>query len=449
MTVELQRWEKAPLVFIEGDLPDEVIRALDSELSYEVEGATYSDAWKSGEWDGKHHLFRKARNGSRYFPVGAFFRVREILDTFGVTYTVDGITLPGRGEKEVSWNTDMTLRDYQQDAVDDALTWGMGIIAMPTGSGKTLIGLRLMYELQRSALVLVHRKEIAAQWVEQMEDILGVDVARCYGGVREQGDFQVALYQSVYDGDNGVRDDVRVDHEVLFADEAHRVGADTFSDVVLDVNAHYRFGMSATPEREDNATLRVVGGTGDLIADITPQSLIEQGYLAEPKWRLLDSPRAGSSYRNWQGEYKGEIVENAGRNEMIAEEVERLPKPAYIHVERISHGERLESMIDGAKFVSSDSNDREEVIEAFRTGEQQILISTLLGEGFDLPELRSIVMAGGLKTEIGAIQKVGRALRPGTDEAVIVDCIDKGRWVGDHSEERVNTYKDYYGRYGP
>ena len=448
MTVTLQRWEKAPLVFVEGDLPGEVIKALENELSYEVEGATYSDSWKSGEWDGKHHLFRKAKNGSRYFPVGAIFRVREILDAFGVEYVVEGIINPGRGDKDVAWNTDMVLRDYQEEAVDTALRRGRGIIAMPTGSGKTLIGLRLIHELQRSALVLVHRQEIADQWVEQMEDLLGLDVAKCYGGVREEGDFQVALYQSVY-GDYGVRDDVRVDHDILLADEAHRVGADTFSDVVLDVNAPYRYGMSATPEREDNATLRVVGGTGDLIADITPESLIEEGYLAEPKWRLLDSPRAGSGYRNWQAEYKGEIVENGGRNQMIADEVADLPKPTYVHVERIAHGKRLESMIDGAKFVSSDSKDREEVIEAFRGGEQQILISTLLGEGFDLPELRSIVMAGGLKTEIGAIQKVGRALRPGTDEAIVVDCIDKGRWVGDHSEERVNTYREYYGEYGP
>lgn len=300
-------------------------------------------------------------------------------------------------------------------------------------------------------MVLCHRQEIADQWVEQMRDILGVDVSKCYGGTRENGDMMVGLYQSIYDDDNAeVRDSVRTDHDVLIADECHRVGAQTFSQVALNINATYRYGLSATPEREDNATLRVIGGTGEMIADIRPEGLIEDGYLARPQWKILDAPRAGGSYRQWQAEYKSEIVENDARNQLIAEEVDDLPKPCYVHVERINHGERLEGLIEDAKFVSSDSNDRDEVIAAFRDGDRDLLISTLLGEGFDVPELRSVVMAGGLKTSIGAIQKVGRALRPGTDTAVIVDFMDQGRWVGDHSEERVRTYREYYGdMFGP
>lgn len=448
MTVTLRRWSKAPYVFVNGDLPDHVASAIDNELSYEVEGYEYSSAWKAGRWDGKHHLFHGEGDGDSYFPLGAIHRVREILDSFGVAYEVEGLVYPGRGDLDVGWDTEMTLREYQQEAVDDCLRRGSGIVSMPTGSGKTLIGLRLMHELQRPSLVLCHRQEIADQWAEQMHDLLGVDVARCYAGERDQGDHQVALYQSLYD-DDGVRDDVRLDHDVLLADECHRVGAETFSDVALSVNADYRFGMSATPEREDNATLRVIGGTGELICDIRPEGLIDDGYLAEPEWKILKAPRAGAGYRKWQDEYKGEIVKNDERNELIRDTVADLPKPCYIHVERIDHGERLESLIDGAAFVSSDSSDRDEVIDAFRDGERDLLISTLLGEGFDLPELRSMVMAGGLKTEIGSIQKVGRALRPGTEDAVIVDFVDRGRWVGDHSEERIRTYKEYYGEYGP
>jgi len=450
MTVTLSRWDKAPYVFINGDLPPDARRALDSELSYEVQDAEFTDAWRSGDWDGKQHLLRESDRGSVYFPAGCLHRAREVLDAFGVDYGVDGVVNPGQGDLDVGWNTEMTLRGYQQSAVDDCLRYGSGIVTMPTGSGKTLIGLRLLHRLKRPAIVLCHRQEIADQWVAQMQDILGVDVAKCYGGTRENGDMMVGLYQSIYDDQHSeVRDDVRTDHDVLIADECHRVGADTFSRVALNINATYRYGLSATPEREDNATLRVIGGTGEMIANITPESLIEDGYLAHPRWEILDAPRNAGGYRQWQDEYKGEIVENDGRNNMIASKVEELPKPCYIHVERINHGERLEGLIDGAKFVSSDSTDRDEVIAAFRDGNRDILISTLLGEGFDLPELQAIVMAGGLKTSVGALQKVGRALRPGTDEAVIVDFVDQGRWVGEHSDERIRTYRDYYGRFGP
>ena len=444
----LSKWDKAPYIFVNGDLPTEVERAVDEELSYEVENAEWTDAWKAGEWDGKEHLFRESSSGSFYFPIGCLSRVRGVLDAFGVSYDVEGVVNPGRGSHTVAWDTEMVLRDYQNDAVEDAMRHGSGIISMPTGSGKTLIGLRLIHELKRPAMVLCHRQEIADQWVEQMRDLLGLDVAKCYGGERENGDFMVSLYQSVYE--NGqIRDDVRTDHDVMICDECHRVGADTFSDVALNVNATYRYGFSATPEREDNATLKVIGGTGEMIADIRPEGLIEEGYLAKPNWKILKPPKSRGTYRQWQDEYKGEIVENEGRNSMIADEVGRLPKPCYIHVERINHGERLEGLIDGAKFVSSDSNDRDEVIESFRDGDRDLLISTLLGEGFDVPELRSVVMAGGLKTSIGSIQKVGRALRPGTDEATVVDFIDNGRWVGQHSEERIRTYQEYYKQYGP
>lgn len=451
MTVTLSRWDKAPYIFVNGDLPPDVENAIDSELSYEVQDAEYTDAWRSGDWDGRHRLFRESDQGSQYFPVGCLQRVRRVLDGFGVEYEVEGVVNPGQGDLDVSWNTEMTLREYQQDAVNDALRYGSGIIAMPTGSGKTLIGIRLLHRLKRPAMVLCHRQEIADQWVEQMRDILDVDVAQCYGGTRENGDFMVGLYQSIYDDDNSeVRDSVRTDHDVVICDECHRVGAQTFSQVALNINATYRYGLSATPEREDNATLRVIGGTGEMLADIRPEGLIEDGYLAHPRWEILDAPRAGGNYRQWQDEYKAEIVENEARNEMIATKAEKLPKPCYIHVERINHGERLEGLIDGARFISSDSTDRDEVVGEFRDGDRDLLISTLLGEGFDVPALRSVVIAGGLKTNVGAIQRVGRALRPETDEAVIVDFLDKGRWVGEHAEERIRAYRSYYGdKFGP
>jgi superfamily II DNA or RNA helicase len=448
MTITLSKWDKAPYVFVNGSLPERVRNALDSEMSYPVEDAERTKAYKEGRWDGKERLLRESQNGNVYFPLGLLSRAVNILESFGLDYSVEGITRPGRGDKDVSWATEMELRDYQQDALDEALRRGNGLIAMPTGAGKTLIGIRLLYEIQRSGLVLVHRQEIAEQWADEMEEILGVDVARCWGGDRESGDFQVALYQSVFE-DGDVRDDVRLDQDVLLADEAHRVGADTFSRVALSTGAKYRYGFSATPERTDNATLKVIGGVGELISNISPEALIEDGYLAEPEWELIESPRQDGYYDNWHAEYKGEIVTNTRRNEVIANKVAELPKPCYVHVERIEHGEILENMIPEARFASSETSDREEVIESFRDGELDVLVSTLLGEGFDLPQLHSLVMAGGMKTEVGAIQKVGRALRPGTDTAKIVDFIDNGRWVSDHSEERIRVYREYYGEYGP
>lgn len=447
----LSLWEKAPYVFIDGDLPERVREAIDEELSYDVPDAEYSDAYKQGDWDGREYLLRQSQNGNWYFPVGLIDRVRTVLDTHGVSYTVEGISRPGRGDMGFEWVVDgFSLREYQKDAIQRSLSFGSGVIAMPTGAGKTVVGVRLAYELQHPTLVAVHNREIADQWVEAFDEYLGVDAARYYGGDRENGDVQVALYQSIY-MDGEVVDDVRLDHPLFIADECHTVGADTFSSVAMNVTSPYRYGLSATPDREDNATLKVFGGTGPLIVDLSVEKLIENGYLAEPEWDLSQGPSSGDHYRSWQDEYKEEIVKNPRRNRLIKTKVDQADPPTLVTVERIAHGERLEALIDNAVFVHGSASHRDENIQAFRDGDVDVLIATrgIVGEGFNVPEIKSFVVAGGLKSETSTIQQVGRALRPDTDTATIVDFYDRGQWIGDHSGERVRTYDEYYGDFGP
>lgn len=449
-TVTLSLWSKAPFFFINGDLPDYVREQLDEELSFEVDGYEYTDSWKDGSWDGRQYLLRQTDDGTWFFPVGLLERVRTVLDANGVDYDVEGLNRPGRGDMGFEWQADFDLREYQREAVDDALVAGSGVIAMPTGAGKTVVGIRLMCEISRPTLVLVDNKEIADQWVDAIKEYTGVEAARYYGGDRENGDVQVGLYQSIH-MDGGIVDDVRLDHDVLIADECHSVGADTFSDVVLEAIATYRFGLSATPERADNAELKVFGGTGPLIADLSVERLIEDGYLAKPEWRLVDAPSSGSRYPSWQEEYREEIVKNGRRNRRIASVVDELSTPVLVTVERVEHGERLEALIDGAVFVHGSASHRDESIQSFRDGELPVLIATrgIVGEGFNVPEIESFVVAGGLRSEVSMIQQVGRALRPDTETATIVDFFDRGQWIGDHSEQRIRTYDEYYQKFGP
>lgn len=449
MPVTLSVWGNAPYVSIRGDLPDHVFDQLDDQLSYDVPDAEYTDAWQNDEWDGVHRLLRKSDRGEWYFPLGLLARTQQILAANGVGYDTEGLTRPGAGTVEYGWHSDIELREYQREAVSDALSHGSGMIVMPTGTGKTVVGLKLIQRLSHPVMVIVHRQEIARQWVERIRDTLGVEPCRYYGGDRENGDVMVALYQSILDG-RDVRSDVRLNHQVALFDEAHRVGADSFSRVALSMNAMYRFGFTATPEREDNATLRVVGGTGPVIGDFSVERMIRDGYLAKPEWRLIDAPHSGTRYRNWQQEYKEEIVQNERRNELLAGEIADLEPPTLVTVERVNHGERLASRT-GAAFVHGNSDDRDETIQSFRDGDTDTLIATrgIVGEGFDVPEIASFVVGGGLKSSTSLIQQVGRALRPDTDTATVVDCMDRGQWTSKHSEERLRTYREYYGEYGP
>jgi len=460
MTVTLSLWSERALIFVDGDLPTDAREQCVESCRYEQEGHEYSDAWQRGDWNGYVELFRQNSGGQWFFPIGLLTKVTRILDLHGVTYEIDGLRRPGRGAVDYGWHADFDLREYQQDAVTDALDAGSGILSLPTGAGKTVIGLRLIHELQHPALVVMHQTEIAEQWCDRIESQLGVTPDRVFGGDFETGgDIAVGLYQSLYQ-DGELRDHPALEYPVAVFDECHRVGADLFSEIALASAACYRYGLSATPMRSDSAGLKVIGGTGELICDIDVETLIKQGYLAEPEWRLLDPPRVDGRYRNWQAEYKAAIVTNDARNDMLTTEIEDVPKPCLVTVEQINHGERLLSLLQDrgvdAEFIHGSASDRDAHVQAFRDGDLPVLVATvgIVGEGFDVPEIESFVVAGGKKSRTSLIQQVGRALRPDSEHAVIVDVMDSGTggynsWVGEHAEKRYRLYSDYYKSYGP
>src|SRR5271157_627382 len=214
---------------------------------------------------------------------------------------------------------------------------------------------------------------------------------------------------------------------------------------------------SATPTRTDGAQLKIWATCGDIKCKITPDELIKSGVLAKPKFEFLTPsgmyiPR-GTKYFD---AYLSGIVLNESRNNLIvkkAMEYAAHKHTVYIHVERIDHGELLQSRIPGSVFLSGrdGATKRQGVLRKFSKGEIPVLISTLLKEGVDIPTISVFIAAGARKSEIAVIQKAGRALRvaPGKTEAIIVDFRDSGRYLADHWAERYNTYKSVFGDYVP
>jgi superfamily II DNA/RNA helicase len=89
-------------------------------------------------------------------------------------------------------------------------------------------------------------------------------------------------------------------------------------------------------------------------------------------------------------------------------------------------------------------NDREQILEEFESGDRDILISTILKEGVDIPDISSIVLAHGQKSDLETIQTIGRALRPTGNHARIVDVADRGEYFRSAFRERLNTMTRYY-----
>jgi len=443
--ITIKRSRNYPYYWINGELPQDVLLALQEELSYYHADYMYSEKYQRGEWDGKVHLLRRTKKGDLYFPIGLIDRVKSVLDAFGLQYEVLDSKRHDYGHLGLVW-AGPDLRDYQKEAVMKALQEGSGVISLPTGAGKTLIGLRLMYSLDCSTLITVHTKELFYQWQRKIEQVLDYTPGLVGDGFKKFKPITVAMMQTI----------TKMDiprFTMLLIDECHHAPCDTLFRVAMRCNAMYRYGLSATPRREDGADLKIWASIGEICVNISPEQLIDMGYLAKPRFIILDPPAKRLPRYSWQKAYDEGIVRHEERNQMIIDIVKKLVKKGlqvYVHVVRIAHGTLLASRI-GCPFLSGKdpTHKRQQILEDFENGKLRVLVSTLLGEGVDLPAIDAIVMAHGQKTSIGTIQKIGRALRvrPDKQEAIIVDFADKGPFLAKHFEQRYATERSYYGKY--
>ena len=243
----------------------------------------------------------------------------------------------------------------------------------------------------------------------------------------------------------------------IVVSNCHRVAADTAYTVAMQINAPCRIGSSATPTRIDGKEKKLWAAVGEIKSRITATELIERGILAKPKFVFLTPPAMFISRgTKWHDAYLQGVVLNQGRNDLIiktAKELASQDLTVYVHVERIDHGEMLHGRLPGSVFLSGVDNStrRQLVLREFEDGKIKILVSTLLREGVSINSMNSFIAAGGMKSPIGVIQRIGRALRiaPGKTDAIIVDFRDSGRFLSDHWAERYETYRSTFGEYCP
>jgi superfamily II DNA or RNA helicase len=195
--------------------------------------------------------------------------------------------------------------------------------------------------------------------------------------------------------------------------------------------------------------MKFQAAVGSIVYIIKPEELIGDGYLTKPVFEFLEVPEWGVTGRTYAEIYSSGVVHNESRNMAICERARQLANEGrriYIHTERVVHGKILSNMLK-APFVYSKSKDRDETIDSFKKGYTNILISTLLSEGIDIPEISAIILASGGKSEIALVQRIGRALRPDPKfkNAVICDIVDKGRYLSEHSLARYSCYTSVYG----
>lgn len=467
-----------------------------------VTGAEFSKPFKERLWDGWIHLltYRNAVPTGMVSVITKRFKRKEIDYTLiddRKLFPIDNAATAPFGENIFSKKMlcAKKLRPYQQKAVAALLTKRVGVVVLPTGSGKTVIicaAIALMSKAKR-IVVLASGISLLHQLRHRIADALSVDVGYIGEGQWSPARVTVASVDTLSgmvvpppkvrkkkSGDAPALDKWRRGREqassflshadAILLDEAHHTPAKSFKAVLYACkNASVRGGFTATYKRSggDDMLLRAV--TGGIIYKKTTTWMIRKGYLAKPIIALLpyDIPPK-MEYDSYREAYSDGIVNNEGRNTLIADALAILHKhntSTVVFVREKKHGIAIQRLLKnrcnlngtGVVFATGDEDaaTREEIIADFRAGKVRVLLCTqIFNEGIDFPEANCGVKASALKFEGTAIQQLGRILRkvpdPTTGEidlqkpekVFFIDIMDvHDEFLAEHALNRMTTYE--------
>jgi len=443
-------------------LPVEAETALYESLRYHPENYFYATRYQSNQWDGYTECYSKVTHS---FRSGLIQRVVRLLQDLGYIVTVSN--QPSLLSIK-SVDTIPYLRTWQRDAIRKVLEYGRCGIWAPPRSGKTVFACGLVDVLQLYPVVyFCERLEIAQQVPEKFLLFTpNISVGVVGNGEVTIGEVTVMTVQSAMAAygnhhkrskdeeeekeprdKKAVRDLIESARVVIY-DEYHHVAHASGQFIMGKIRqASCIVGLSATPWRDDNANLLLERAVGPVGYQVTYSHLIDCGLLVRPHIYMYKLPKAsGDGGKAYQTLYKEYIVENAFRNLVIARvtvEFQRLRWPNIVLVDFIKHGNILHDIIPNSLIVTGQDRMswRKQVMELVNDGCTDTIITTLWGEGVDVPPLRAVVLAGGGESSIETFQHL-RSITPydGKDCGVVVDFFDDARYLRRHSKARKRFY---------
>jgi superfamily II DNA or RNA helicase len=312
------------------------------------------------------------------------------------------------------------LRNHQLGVIETVSKKDYGVIVAPPGSGKTVIGLKIITDKRQPTLIIVHRKQLLEQWTERIEAFMGIpkrDIGVIGQGKSKIGkEITVATIQSLPKQIESVQNQFGT----IIVDECHHVPAETFRNTIEKLKAYYLYGLTATPFRKYSDGKMIFTHLGEIIANIQPTE-IENYKHAKIIIRNteLDVPY-NSKTDNFEALSKI-LVHDTARNKLILEDVKtelNQGKKAVIITERKEHIDTLYLFLKKSyEVITLCGEDSETSKKAkwkiLQEGNFQVLITTgqYFGEGTDLQNISCLFLVYPFSFEGKLIQYIGRVQR--------------------------------------
>ncbi|GGB43058.1 helicase [Flexivirga endophytica] len=322
-----------------------------------------------------------------------------------------------------------SLRPYQQQAVDGFWHGGSGVVVLPCGAGKTLVGAGAMAEAKATTLILVTNTVSARQWRDELlaRTSLTEDEIGEYSGARKEiRPVTIATYQVLTHKRKGVFPHLELldarDWGLILYDEVHLLPAPIFR-MTADLQARRRLGLTATLVREDGRESDVFSLIGPKRYDAPWKDIETQGYIApadcvEVRVTLSDSDRM--AYATTEPDDRYRFASCAPVKEAVVEKLVRQHdgQPTLIIGQYLDQLDALSERL-GADLITGETRvaQRQKLFQQFRDGEiNKLVVSKVANFSIDLPEASvAIQVSGTFGSRQEEAQRLGRVLRPKGD----------------------------------
>ncbi len=322
-----------------------------------------------------------------------------------------------------------SLRSYQREAVEGFWAGGSGVVVLPCGAGKTLVGAAAMAQAQATTLILVTNTVAGRQWKRELvarTSLTEEEIGEYSGERKEIRPVTIATYQVMTRKSKGEYKHLDLfdsrDWGLIIYDEVHLLPAPVFR-MTADLQSRRRLGLTATLVREDGREGDVFSLIGPKRYDAPWRDIEQQGWIApaectEVRVTLTDAERMGYAVAEAEERYR--VASTAHTKLAVVKGIlgHHPGEPALVIGAYLEQLEELGKVLDAPVIQGSTKNrEREALYDSFRRGELPVLVvSKVANFSIDLPEASvAIQVSGTFGSRQEEAQRLGRLLRPKAD----------------------------------
>ncbi len=387
------------------------------------------------------HLLEKELKEGFLIPKLARGAIKQYLIDLDPPYPVEDIASFKKGNPlEVGFKDNWEIRDYQLESAEIFNKSGYGVVVLPCGAGKTMVGLEAMRLNETSTLILVPHHAALKQWEKEIIDKTNIkkeDIGE-YSGNRKEikpvtiATYQVLTYRNKKDQHPHLKIFLEHNWGLIIYDEVHMLPAPVFK-ITAEIQTTKRLGLTATLIREDGKEKEVFTLIGPKKFDVPWKELEKREFIAEGichECKVSFPEKLKIQYFSATKREKPRMAgENPNKSFIVKELLMKHHNEKVLVIGQfITQLKAISSEID-APFISGSmtNNKREQLYKKFRDGEINVLVvSKVANLAIDIPDASvAIQVSGTFGSRQEEAQRLGRILRPKDHPAYFYSVVTK------------------------